>query len=271
MTIKKGKPMDQEFVEELKVIKSQYQVPNLDRGLSMMELIARCPEGLGITEIGHILELPKNSCFRVAMALHERGFLNRDVNTKKFTISQKLLELGTASTGEFSLVSKSWDAMKNIRDFSEETVLLGTLAGAKGVVLEQVLSRHSFKFQIDPGTSFDLHAAAPAKAIMAFLPDEEFDALVKKIRFKKYTDTTITGRKELREEVEKIRNCGYSIDNEEMLAGCHCVAVPIFDRRGYPIAALWTTGPANRLTADKFEVYGPMMIEQCKIITDRLV
>ena len=57
--------------------------------------------------------------------------------------------------------------------------------GNEGVVLEQVPGLHSVKFLVDPGHRFPLHTAAPGKAILAFLPEEEQNELLDRIEYRK--------------------------------------------------------------------------------------
>ena len=67
------------------------------------------------------------------------------------------------------MVEKAIDVMRELRDDVNETVLLGTLVGTRGVILEQVLSTHPLKVMVDPGHNFALHTAAPAKAMLAYM------------------------------------------------------------------------------------------------------
>ena len=64
----------------------------------------------------------------------------------KFSCSRFILQWGEAH-----MVEKAMDAMRDLRDEVNETVLLGTLVGATGVILEQVLSTQPLKVMVDPG------------------------------------------------------------------------------------------------------------------------
>ncbi len=62
--------------------RSRYHVPNLDRALSVMELLSGMGEGLNVSEISEALKIPKNSAFRIAVTLESRGYLARNELTK---------------------------------------------------------------------------------------------------------------------------------------------------------------------------------------------
>jgi len=55
----------------------------------------------------------------------------------------------------------------------------------------------------------------------------------------------------LEEELERVHQRGYAIDNEELMEGLRCVAAPIYDREGKAVAAMSISGPAARLTGER--------------------
>ena len=219
----------------------------------ILEFLAANPHGSGVSDISRELSLPKNSVFRIVSTLHAHGYLRRDESTKAFNLSRKLLSLGYAAVDENNLIEKSLDEMRRLRDETGETVLIGTLVQNAGIVLEQVPSKEPVKFMINIGHQFPLHTAAPAKVMLAFLPLEEADAIIETIQFKRFTEMTITNPLQFRAELENIRNSGYSVDRGEEVDSLRCVAAPIFNHRGYPLASIWATGPSYRMRDGDFE------------------
>ncbi len=234
---------------------SRYKVPNLERGLVIMERLIGHPRGRTVTELTDELGLSKNSVFRVTMTLLGHGYLVRD-EQKRFRLSKKLLLMGCQSMDENSFIEQSMDVMRLCRDEIKESIFIGTLIENEGVVVEQVLGSHPFKFTIDSGHRLPLHAAAPCKAILAFLPENELKQRLRGYRFKKYNENTITSRAAFDQELEQIKTAGFSLDRAEQLHGAHCVGAPVFNQYGYPIAAIWTTGPSDRLPTSAFQKLG---------------
>ena len=72
---------------------SRYSVPNLDRALSLLEVLSATPAGLTLSELAATLHIPTNSVFRISRTLEERGYLERQEATKRFCLTQKLLRL----------------------------------------------------------------------------------------------------------------------------------------------------------------------------------
>jgi len=250
--------------------KSRYQVPNLERALSIMEHLASRPECSSMAEIARTLKYPNNSVFRIVSTLEDHGYLVREPESKNYNLSRKMLSLGYQALVERSLTEKAVDVLRSLRDATGETALVGTLLEGEGVVLDQALSNEPIKFMVSPGTRFSLHTAAPAKAILAFVNGEESERQISLIKFTRYNDNTITGADEYRKELKKVRRQGYATDLEEEAYGIFCFAAPVFDYRGSPIAAIWITGPGFRIKDKKPSEIGMTVLRHAKQLSSRL-
>jgi len=245
-----------------------YKVPNLDRALTIMELLSHHPDGLSLSEIVEKLELPKNSVFRIVSTLHAHGYLNRD-EANKFTLGSKLLTLGYAAVQEGHLVEKSFDIMRQIGEETGETTCLGILDDSEGVVLECVTSSQQVQVVVRVGTRFMLHTAAPGKAMMAHLPSDELKSLLDKLSYPRFTDTTITSKQGMRAELEQVLKQGYALDNAEHVDGVRCVGAAILNQRSEPVGAVWITGPGFRITPDRFKDLGKVLVAGAARISTR--
>lgn len=249
---------------------SRYHVPNLERALVIIEHLARDARGAGISELAAALDLPKNSVFRILMTLHAHGWVDREEAGKTYRLGRKLLALGYAAVGEVNLVEKALARMRELRDETKETVLLGTMVGDEGVVLEQVPSPLPLKIMVEVGTRFRLHTAAPAKAMMAYMPDEQREALIRRQTYPRYTERTIGSADEMRRAVLEAQRVGYALDVAEHLEGIHCIAAAVLDRAGAPVAAIWVTGPSSRLPKAAFARVARVVVARAQQISQSL-
>lgn len=119
---------------------------------------------------------------------------------------------------------------------------------AIGHVLDSIEGPDRFCFNIAEGFVFPLHTSAPGKAFVAALPDKRRTALLNRLVLKRFTAKTITTRKAFEAEIMRIRSSGYATDISEETEGCHCGGVAILNPKGLPVAALWVTGMAKRLS-----------------------
>ena len=144
------------------------------------------------------------------------------------------------------------DAMRALRDECRETVQIGRRFGDEGVILEQVEGLHPLRISVDAGLRFPLYNNGPGKLLLAFLPDAQRAATIKRLTLTPSTPRTITDKQDLARECDRIREQGYSIDYAEADEGIHCIAAPIRDPEGAVIATLWISAPSRRLPRAMF-------------------
>ncbi len=249
---------------------SEYKVPNLDRGLSILEYLSNHAEGLTMSEISRALQIPRNSCHRILMSMMTRGFLHRHEKSKKFILTQKLLSIGSRAINEKNLIEEAIGTMRDLRDFTEETVLLNTRLNNHGVVLEQVTSRNQIRLVVDPGSHYELHCTAPGKVSLAFMSEVEQETLLKRLELKQYTPHTVTNIDALKKELDLIQQQGVAYDRSEGLNGVNCLSAPIFDRTGECIAALTVSGTSGTIPQSRFKELAPSVIKHASEISKRL-
>jgi DNA-binding IclR family transcriptional regulator len=235
---------------------NSYLAPNLERALVVIELLKEFPQGLTLSQIQEYSDFPMSSLSKIVLALEERGYLVKCEQSEILILSKKILNIGLSTLLESKIIENSLPFMRQLRDEIEETVLLGTLVGEEGVLLEQVQGSHSFTIMLKLGKSFLLHASAPGKAIMAFLPEAEAKTIITNMEFTKFNERTITNIQDYEKELNKIRELGYAVDYAEEIEGVHCVAAPIFNQMGHPISVIWITAPSGRLTKESFNQIG---------------
>ena len=104
---------------------------------------------------------------------------------------------------------------------------------------------------------------------MAFLPPNEREALLKRMNFTRFNERTLDTRAKFEAEIEDVLATGYGLDRAEEIEGLHCVGAPIFNHRGYPIAAIWVTGPSFRFAAEDLPKIGVKVVAAAEKISRR--
>ncbi len=229
-----------------------FSVPGLSRGIHIMELLAQRSDGLTQTEIAHELGLPFASVSRITIQLEEMGYLRRDPESKVFRLTMKMMVVGQRAMLGTDMLELAIPVMRQLRDELHDTIALGVIQGTNVVVVESLPGTHPFIFTLNPGFTGQIHVTAPGKAIMAWYDDAHREELLSRMRFKKYNERTITSRAAFVKELNLTRQRGWALDNAEEYDGVYCISVPIFDRTGFPIAAIWVTGPMNRVPSSRY-------------------
>jgi IclR family acetate operon transcriptional repressor len=250
--------------------RDRYRVPILDRTLDLLEVLADHPGGLTLTEMTDVLGLPKNTVFRIATTLVLRGYAERDESTKVYRLARRLLRLGHHAMGGESLVRMAAPILTALRDLTGETALLGTLSGQHGIVLDQAASLHPVKVVVELGHAFPLLTAAPAKAMLAFFPPGKREALLDSIRFERKTRHTIRSLAAYRRELGEVVKRGFALDRGEESETYACAAAPVFDHRGEAVAALWVSGPSDRVREERIVALGLQVKKMAAVLSQRL-
>ena len=249
---------------------NKYHIPILEKGMQVIELIAQSEKGLTVQEMVNSLEHSKTSIYRIVCSLEEMGYLNKNQGNNSFSITKKLFRIGLSSLGTTTIIEHAYDPMRRLRDSLRETVVLGTLMGTKIVILEQVIGSHHFSFILKPGVGVCLHASAPGKAMMAYVSDTERKEILGKIEFKPYTENTITNTADYLKELERVRSNGYGLDMGEELTGVRCIGAPVFNQAGKVAAAVWITGPAERLSDKAIKDYSKQVVACANEISKKM-
>ena len=87
-----------------------------------------------------------------------------------------------------------------------------------------------------------MHASAPGKCVLAWLPAEQRAELLEECDFKRYTDSTITDKAALESELSVTRVRGYALDDGETHDGLYCIGCPVLDAAGDIFAAVSVSG-----------------------------
>lgn len=254
-----------DFEEDRK--SNKYLIPNIARALRILEFLAREREDASIAEISAEFDYPKNSVFRVLKTLEYYGYVEE--SQRKYSATARMLYLGYAGMRIKGIVENSIDLMHSLRDEVNETVLIGTLMGNNVVIIEQLPSFQFIKFTAEIGRRIMLHASAPGKALLTYLPEEEQNSLINQITFTRYNDNTLPSKSAMMKELEKVYEKGFAIDKGEEAKDVHCVGAPIFDYRKYPVAALWIVGPDYRIPEESFDRIGEVVKDHAMKISRR--
>lgn len=259
------------YMEKIKEL-NNYHVPNLDRALVILDLLAHHPRGLTRSEIAAASGCSTTMVYRIVMTFLKNGFCFRDEGSGRYRLSSKLLDLGCAGSDEYSLTYLAWPEMTALRDATNITVMLGALYNEReGLLLETAESRSPVRFCVSKGIrTTALHAGAGWKSILAFLPADQQAVILKNLTYSALTPNTITSPKTFLGELAKTRKLGYAIDREEITVGVHCVAAPVFDRVGYPVGTLSLSAPADQLPVKDFSEKGRQVCRAAACVSRKL-
>ena len=135
----------------------------------------------------------------------------------------------------------------DLRHKTRESAQLAVLDGTDIVIIDTEESYAFVREITTPGQRTPAHALSTGKVLMAYLPDAQLEALLRRRRRRAFTAKTITAADDLRRELARVRRQGFALADEEYEEGVIGIAAPIFDRWGTAVAAISVGGPRGRL------------------------
>lgn len=213
-------------------------IQSLEKGLRILDEIVSAPAPVKLAEIIKRFDMDKASAFRFLQTLEYRGFLRKNAETKEYEVGGRLYYWASQLRQKTRIIDAYHGQLERLANLTQQTAHLGLLVNDRVLLADFAHSNSIVSIQHSIGGVEPVHASAAAKAIVAFLPKEKRDRMVEAIEFTKFTDRTITTRAELLMDFEMCRERGYAVDAGESYGGLHCVARPIFDGQGEPVASL---------------------------------
>lgn len=230
----------------------------LIKGIRILELFSVGQPRWTITEISRELGLNKSAVFRVVETLESEGYLHKDPRDKSYMLTAKLLGLSTVVLSQFNLVEQSKSAIDQLWTTTQGTVVVRLFEGKRLVTVAVRESPHVLRVAHNIGTTYDFNYGAIGKCVLAYMPEEELETLLKKVG-RRFTPKTLVAVPALLEELRKIRRSGYAFSDEEAIKGVRAVGAPIFDITQRPVAGISVGLPTVRFPRAKVPEFGRLV------------
>jgi DNA-binding IclR family transcriptional regulator len=223
----------------------------LDRTFGILEVFTEAQPEWSTTQVARELDLPVPTAHRILAALKRLGYVSQHEQTRRFRLGLAALSLGERARALADLRPVAIGPLRQLSDATGETALLTVLNPARdrSVCLERVETSQPLRLSVQPGTQLPLHAGASQKALLAFMPVGEIEALTAQ-PLERCCTATITSRPALRRELAAIRTRGWASSYEETNIGVWGVAVPVLSADDV-VCAVGIAGPSPRLTAER--------------------
>jgi len=227
-------------------------------------------QGMGVTQISKLLQMPKSSVHDILSTLHNDGLVEKDGERNHYSLGLRLFELGNMARANLELRRISIPFLRSLNEDLDETVHLTILDGWQVLYIECFESVKQLRTYSVIGVRAPLHCTAVGKAILAFFTDKQFDQMIKAMGLAKFTENTITDRQRLEREMIVIRQRGYAVDNSEHEEGVRCIGAPIHNHEAEVMASISVSGPSQRMTPERDEEVGKLMKSKTAEISRRL-
>lgn len=227
------------------------RVKTTESAFAVIEALRRL-DGARVTEVADELDMAKSTAHRHLSTLFDLEYLAKEGD--EYHVGLQFLNLG-----EYARERKeAYRIIKpKVKQLAEETVERAQFIveeHGQGVYVHRATGENAVRTpNTGVGKRNAIHATSAGKAILSRYDDERVRAIVERRGLPRLTDRTITDEDELFAELERVRERGYSTNNEENIEGIRAVGVPVMHSEGRPIGALSVSGPVHRMKGEWFD------------------
>ena len=201
------------------------ELKSAKRTMQILSLLSTNKEGLTLTEISDILEIPRSSTHQLLHEMTEKKFLC--LVEKKFRIGRKIFEIGISASRNYVMLDQVRGIIKEASDRLGKVIQFGVLDESEVVYLQKAKPQGGVPLASRMGVRLPAHATAIGKAMLANLTPEEIEAIYSNQEFIRYTSKSIVDYDNLVDILQSISRKGFSEDNGEFTEGVFCIGMSV--------------------------------------------
>ena len=224
---------------------------SLARGLAVIRAFTQREPSLTIADVARISGLPRAAARRCLYTLLQLGYVGSD--GRAFSLRPKILTLGYAFLTSAALPQTIQPFLERVRETLQESSSAAILDEDEIVYVARAATKRIMSIGLDVGTRLPAYCSAMGRVLLATLPTPEFENYLQRVELKALTERTITRRDALRRALDKVRDAGYAVIDQELEIGLVSIAVPVRNSVGSVVAAMNVGMQAGRFVPEELE------------------
>ena len=231
------------------------EIRSVTKACTILETIA-AEQPIGVSELARRTGIDKSAAHRLAVTLHQAGWLHRTVDGRwriASSVGRTLQRSGTET-----LVAVVAPLLERLRDETGETAMLVAMEHGRLAILNVADSHHALRVTAPVGLTLPLANTSASRAIGAYLPPHELDVLRK-------ADPSLDDH-----VLAAIRQRGWALNDLEVIPDARVVGAPVFTSAGYPVAAVIASAPTSRVGRDQIDQFGELALQTARTATELL-
>jgi len=217
--------------------------------LQLVSVLAASRTPMRLQDVAREANMPQATCLRYLNALIQEGFAGQDRDRTRYFLTWGICSLGDRVRARQSLRVISGDILNELAAELGLGICLVVEHGMECMYLDCLYEPETMGYTLMRiGTRTPLHAVSSGKILLTEYSETALDRVIAEKGLPALTEKTITTKAALLEELQRVRQQGYALDNEECELGLRCVAVPLRDYSGKAVAAISAFGSVERVT-----------------------
>ncbi|GAB6905902.1 putative Transcriptional regulator, IclR family [Desulfosarcina cetonica] len=223
--------------------KDKYMVPAVEQAMRVLFRIAQSESAhMNLTEICEKTEIHKSTAFCILQTLRKYGIVQTAGRGKGYALGPGLIGLSRRFLDSLSMPKLAEPLLTDLATKAGATAALGLIADQNVFVAAKHEGSHPMGVTMRVGHRFPLTYGCHGKAIVAFLPEAEREALLASDALYFHGDPSRFDREKLNAEIIRCQEDGYAMDLEETVPGINAVAAPVIGPNQQPVGYLVVLG-----------------------------
>ncbi len=216
---------------------------SVEKVLLILENLSLQKEPVKLIDLAEELHMNQSTLLRYLLTLQKAGYVEQDRETARYYLTLKICQLADHVSNNIRIGDVAVPIMKEISKELKESVCFAVEKDFMIVYVDVVMGPQQILRSMQRiGNIAPMYCTGIGKLMLLNKSDEELDEYINTHKFERFTSNTITTGDELKIELNKVREQGYALDNEECEIGAKCIAVPVMDYTGKIVAGLSVTG-----------------------------
>ncbi|HXD55596.1 MAG TPA: IclR family transcriptional regulator [Solirubrobacteraceae bacterium] len=268
------KSTDQEPAWSIPSLREPRYSQSLERGLAILGCFTPAKPVLGIADIADELGMSRSTTHRYVITLVALGYLEQGAS-RKYRLGLRVTDLGMSALNSTGLREHARPYLEELRQRTSYTTSLGVIDGSEVLYVDRARSFRRGQNQIDlglqAGSRVPVYCTSLGKLLLAYLPDAQQRDVLAEVKPTKQGPKTITSKKALKVELEKIREDGFAVDDEEFAKGLYAIAAPVRNEGRDVVAAVNLSAPSSLISLEEMvDALGPHLVSTADRISARL-
>lgn len=207
----------------------------------VIEAVAQCSDGIGVSEIGRQTDLPKSTVHRILTSLAAKNYVQKDEATERYCLGYRFIAVAGEYMGQLNLRTACAPFLRQLSMDLAVTSHIAVLRDNMAVYIEKIQPYSYGCTYSEIGKTIELYCSSLGKCLLLGFSRSALEKYLEETDFVRFTDKTVDACT-LKAELAEGRKSFVCYDIEEHEKGAFCVGSPIFDYTGQVIAAISISG-----------------------------
>jgi DNA-binding IclR family transcriptional regulator len=244
-------------------------LPSVGRALEVLEHIAGSRTGLSLTQLTRLLNYPRSTVHCLLLTLERSGYIQRTAARGPYLCGARLVELSGKALGGACVREAGLPVLRVVMQRTRLISHIALMERDQVTIIAQ-LAPPGAHLTTTVGQRLEVHCTALGKAIVAWLSESRLRDLLRARSLAAHNDKTIVSERRFHEELAATRRRGYAVDDEEAMIGWRCLAAPVLDASGGPVAAISVMGSTLQITEHNAQQIGGELMRSAARIARNL-